>query len=102
MSLLQEAELLPQRRRVGPVDGPDGPFFHPVQGRRGGYPDRHAFERHRLGLEIFEGERRAEARQEIDHESFAGRPVADRRILAREDRKSTRLNSSHEWISYAV
>src|SRR5438105_8558368 len=25
-----------------------------------------------------------------------------RRILGLEDRKSTRLNSSHEWISYAV
>src|SRR5438105_7526282 len=25
-----------------------------------------------------------------------------RRVAAPEDRKSTRLNSSHEWISYAV
>src|SRR5438105_8318642 len=34
------------------------------------------------------------AAQRIRHENFAN-PTA-------EDRKSTRLNSSHEWISYAV
>src|SRR5207247_9659593 len=28
--------------------------------------------------------------------------VDERQILAERDRKSTRLNSSHEWISYAV
>src|SRR5438105_6064508 len=34
-----------------------------------------------------------------------GRPaatVARQRLASRGDRKSTRLNSSHEWISYAV
>src|SRR5438105_11302991 len=31
-----------------------------------------------------------------------GEKMAQRDVLARLDRKSTRLNSSHEWISYAV
>src|SRR5207247_9044571 len=31
----------------------------------------------------------------VDHRSLAG-------VALRRDRKSTRLNSSHEWISYAV
>src|SRR5438105_11399036 len=36
-------------------------------------------------------------------QSRAGdRPDRIGRVVLREDRKSTRLNSSHEWISYAV
>src|SRR5207247_5152803 len=31
-----------------------------------------------------------------------GRPEMVYRLTRRRDRKSTRLNSSHEWISYAV
>src|SRR5438105_12674401 len=32
----------------------------------------------------------------------AADPAKGRRLLSGRDRKSTRLNSSHEWISYAV
>src|SRR5438105_6919785 len=32
----------------------------------------------------------------------AGRVTGERRVRVAIDRKSTRLNSSHEWISYAV
>src|SRR6266536_1389671 len=39
-------------------------------------------------------------RRDDDRPRVGGEPV--RAFLARPDRKSTRLNSSHEWISYAV
>src|SRR2546422_3277019 len=45
----------------------------------------------------------AYARERRRHPSGAGRgPVAVRRRLQQPDRKSTRLNSSHGYISYAV
>src|SRR3712207_9287144 len=53
---------------------------------------------------------RAEARQRVDEalqpvavlDDLLGRPVGERVRLVVEDRKSTRLNSSHANISYAV
>src|SRR5438105_5437273 len=39
-------------------------------------------------------------RSDVDAIEHGGRPVASEHELR--DRKSTRLNSSHEWISYAV
>src|SRR5207247_9587328 len=38
----------------------------------------------------------------IRNADYASRNVRAYRIAVRRDRKSTRLNSSHEWISYAV
>src|SRR6266536_3985851 len=42
----------------------------------------------------------------VSQDGFAGRHLSHSRRISRarlrEDRKSTRLNSSHEWISYAV
>src|SRR5438874_7120343 len=44
-----------------------------------------------------------EAHQEVDDRGLSGARVADdRELLAGGDRKSTRLNSSHVEISYAV
>src|SRR5438105_12804904 len=39
---------------------------------------------------------------ELLRDGAAEEPEARERFLAMIDRKSTRLNSSHEWISYAV
>src|SRR2546429_6606014 len=36
------------------------------------------------------------------HQQAGGRPLAGARSVPRRDRKSTRLNSSHGYISYAV
>src|SRR5438105_9475565 len=38
----------------------------------------------------------------ISTTAFARQPHSPPRLNERVDRKSTRLNSSHEWISYAV
>src|SRR5687768_17874099 len=55
--------------------------------------------RHRLGIDPERGERRAEARKAgVDRL----RDRAARVDRDRVDRKSTRLNSSHGYISYAV
>src|SRR5438105_9839039 len=43
------------------------------------------------------GIRKQELRQDTNGESVSGN-----RLEGKRDRKSTRLNSSHEWISYAV
>src|SRR5687768_2015755 len=41
--------------------------------------------------------------ERIDHDAAAGQTLSDVVVsLANEDRKSTRLNSSHGYISYAV
>jgi hypothetical protein len=56
-SLLRDPEFFPQRCRVGPIDGPDGPFLHPIQGGRGRHLHRYAFNQDRFELEVFEGER---------------------------------------------
>src|SRR2546421_3668388 len=40
--------------------------------------------------------------QRIDGVARAERPAVRERVLAEPDRKSTRLNSSHDQISYAV
>src|SRR5207247_11420929 len=42
------------------------------------------------------------SRSQLGAESRAGTPALRLAVRARSDRKSTRLNSSHEWISYAV
>src|SRR5438105_13395217 len=46
--------------------------------------------------------RRNHGKQEYCRTADRGRRGMHRRVDADQDRKSTRLNSSHEWISYAV
>src|SRR5437762_13503650 len=48
------------------------------------------------------GDRRARRRQRDRHALARPRCGGDRRLVSRRDRKSTRLNSSHRCISYAV
>src|SRR5258708_14652094 len=40
--------------------------------------------------------------ERVAHEAVVGEDAAQVRVAAEEDRKSTRLNSSHQIISYAV
>src|SRR5207247_11301276 len=51
-----------------------------------------------VGGDELHGERSKGARDAGEH----GRYSECKRLVERVDRKSTRLNSSHEWISYAV
>src|SRR5206468_3749427 len=39
--------------------------------------------------------------QDIEAAGFEGAGILDSQVISREDRKSTRLNSSHDQISYA-
>src|SRR5438105_13710512 len=51
----------------------------------------------RRSSDLLQSQRRGE---HVDFGARPGRRLAQR--LGAQDRKSTRLNSSHEWISYAV
>src|SRR5207247_10583566 len=60
--------------------------------------DRCNFRSHRLGSGLSNDHSRSRIEQVALASLFKSLQV----VLPRRDRKSTRLNSSHEWISYAV
>src|SRR5688572_31801339 len=55
-----------------------------------------------LGEQLVERVLRAEELLRVDQDFFRGALAAGERLVDHQDRKSTRLNSSHSQISYAV
>src|SRR5438105_6041025 len=65
-------------------------------------PDRPQESRRREWPECDDREIAQEKNQRRRHASMNGHGAGNDQGAEGEDRKSTRLNSSHEWISYAV